>query len=228
MHATLGCKRELEHGPHAFFLFRNPQFKQDVPRGMQWVFDFEYLDETAEVESDVQYQYTRTAKRDGYFDDLAELNVTLHAPESSDVVVCATYDPTFGVPGDGSLVEKTGQLPSGKMFGVGYVGGLSPFGKTVYNLLHAQILKEVGCKWCADNFKMCCCFVGGCYFDFGAVLLWPRTCMLTAQYPVLPEGTPLEIERVQHTATVHARSAFFIGRDDLLSTMMQWLSFESM
>jgi hypothetical protein len=144
-HATVGCHRRMQEqpGPHSFFLFRDPAFKKDVPDGMKWVFDFEYLEPDAQVDDSVKFQYTRTDKSSNYFNDLAELNNQLHAAESNDVCICATYTPTFGVPGDGSLVEKTGQLPNGKMFGVGYVGGLSSFGKTVYDLLYQQIDKEV-------------------------------------------------------------------------------------
>lgn len=81
-------------------------------------------------------------------------------------------------------VEKTGQLPNGKMFGVGYVGGLSDFGKAAYSLLHAQLDKE---------------------------------------YPPLPAGSPLDVERVQHKAVVLSRSENFLGRQPLLDTMQQYV-----
>ena len=65
--------------------------------------------------------------------------------ECPDVAVYKEYRPTFGVKGDGSKTEKTGQMPNGKMFGVGYVGGLSDFGKTAYDFLDSQLDKEV--RW---------------------------------------------------------------------------------
>jgi len=39
-------------------------------------------------------------------------------------------------------VEKTGQLPNGKMFGVGYCGGLTAMGQACYDALYAQLDKE--------------------------------------------------------------------------------------
>ena len=120
-HATLGCRRDAEAagvGPHAFLFFRDPRFKSHVDPGMRWVFDFEYVDDNTSLDENVQYQYTKTGKFSSYFHDLVELNSELKALESADVCICASYTPTFGQPGDGSLVEKTGQLPSGKVGGV--------------------------------------------------------------------------------------------------------------
>ena len=36
----------------------------------------------------------------------------------------------------------------------------------------------------------------------------------------MPEGTPLEIERVQHIAAINARNEFFIGRQDVLDSLI--------
>lgn len=142
-HAVLGCRRDAESAnPHAFMFYRDPGFKQLVSLGMQWVFDYEYVSETAVLDVAVTQQYTRTSKADSYFQDLADLNVQLQADESRDVCLCAPYVPTFGYNIDGSKVEKTGQLPSGKMFGVGYVGGLRAFGQTAYDMLFKQIDAE--------------------------------------------------------------------------------------
>lgn len=43
-HATLGCSRSVEaaaQGPHALICYRNPEFVENVPDWMQWLFDFE-------------------------------------------------------------------------------------------------------------------------------------------------------------------------------------------
>eukprot|EP00052_Salpingoeca_macrocollata_P020307 m.170390 g.170390 ORF g.170390 m.170390 type:complete len:1854 (-) comp21223_c1_seq1:109-5670(-) len=142
-HAVLGCTRDQEsvaNGPHALILYRKPEFKQKVPQGMRWLFDFEYLTENAKVDAAVEHQYTRTDEYQNYKTDLDAMNAQLR--ESPDVAIFKEYAPTFGQAGDGSKVEKTGQLPSGKMFGVGYVGGLSDFGKAAYDFLYNQIDKE--------------------------------------------------------------------------------------
>jgi hypothetical protein len=143
-HAVLGCRRATDgQSPHAFMFYRHPGFKQDVPHNMQWVFDYEYVGEQTVLPEAVKHQYTATAKCESYRQDLADLNVQLQSEQSLDVCLCAPYKPTFGKQRDGSKVEKTGQLPSGKMFGVGYVGSMSNFGTAAHDLLRTQIEKEV-------------------------------------------------------------------------------------
>lgn len=184
-HAVIGCRRseaEAKKGPHAFIFFRDNAFKQKVPKGMQWIFDFEYLSEDAEVDAAVQYQYTKTDRYQRYKDDLADLNHQLR--NSPDVCVPIDYYPTFGEEGDGSKVEKTGQLPTGKMFGVGYVGGMTPMGQACYDALYAQLDKE---------------------------------------YPKLPPGSALEVERVQHQAFVRSQSRGFVGRKSLIAEMQAYV-----
>ena len=53
-HAVMGCRRDAkdaEKGPHAFFFMRDPAFKAKIDKGMQWIFDFEHLEEDAKVEA---------------------------------------------------------------------------------------------------------------------------------------------------------------------------------
>eukprot|EP00163_Fabomonas_tropica_P033654 TRINITY_DN8947_c1_g2_i1.p1 TRINITY_DN8947_c1_g2~~TRINITY_DN8947_c1_g2_i1.p1 ORF type:complete len:452 (+),score=94.95 TRINITY_DN8947_c1_g2_i1:514-1869(+) len=141
-HATVGARFSADSykGPHSFIYYRDPSFKAEVPEDFRWLFDFEFLDEDAMVREEVQYQYTKTSKYQGYFDDLEDLNKILKA--SPDVAKFRTYHPTFGEKGDGSKVEKTGQLPTGKMFGCGWTGNLAEFAKQVLEDLYEQINKE--------------------------------------------------------------------------------------
>lgn len=43
------------------------------------------------------------------------------------------------------------------------------------------------------------------------------------EYPKLPEGSPLDVERVQHKAVVLYRSEGFLGREPLLQKMTSYV-----
>lgn len=114
-HAVLGATAVPENAqPHAFFAFRDPSFFANVEPDWQWVFDFEYRPEDAELPDNVVHQYSKTPLCAQYRHDFD--TITEQIRSATDRCVSFDYSVDHEVE-----TRETGRLPSGKRFGTGTV-----------------------------------------------------------------------------------------------------------
>ncbi|EGD73562.1 hypothetical protein PTSG_05269 [Salpingoeca rosetta] len=134
-HAVLGQEAATMEQPHAFFAFRDHEFMKAVDEDWQWIFDFEYLPENAQVKESLAPQYTKTPLYSQYKTDLDTITSQIRSATKK----AKSFDYQ---PGQPIVVKETGRLPTGKRFGTGSVGGLDFFAEKVYAMLFSAIDAE--------------------------------------------------------------------------------------
>eukprot|EP00457_Paulinella_chromatophora_P000496 gb/GEZN01000496.1/.p1 GENE.gb/GEZN01000496.1/~~gb/GEZN01000496.1/.p1 ORF type:complete len:1402 (+),score=195.44 gb/GEZN01000496.1/:39-4244(+) len=141
-HAFTGPEA-MQHGaastiytvPHSFFCFRKTDFEEVVPADRKWIFEFEFKDPTRDrVDEENKLQYTVTARSRSYYKDKLHLDQAIKASTLPRVIL--------EYPCSLDKTEITGQLPTGRRFGCGWVGGLSQFRDTLINQITRSIQLE--------------------------------------------------------------------------------------
>lgn len=89
----------------------------------QWIFDFEYKPENAELSASIVHQYTKTPLYEQYQHDF---DIITQQIRTSNKAKYFDYTPQAPI-----VVKETGKLPNGKRFGTGTVGGLNDFAERV-------------------------------------------------------------------------------------------------
>lgn len=133
LHAVLSHPRTHVQVPHAFAYFRDNTFMDDVPPADRWMFDFDYKHPEEPCREDSTLQYTTTPLATQYLQDLVDVNRAL---QRSKLCRSSSYSCSF------LRAETTGELPSGKRFGCGWVGELDGFIQQVTDDLWLAICAE--------------------------------------------------------------------------------------
>eukprot|EP00163_Fabomonas_tropica_P010138 TRINITY_DN2018_c0_g1_i2.p1 TRINITY_DN2018_c0_g1~~TRINITY_DN2018_c0_g1_i2.p1 ORF type:complete len:878 (+),score=34.68 TRINITY_DN2018_c0_g1_i2:367-3000(+) len=129
--------------PHAFCYARSSDFIQHVKEQLQWVYDFEYLSPTKEVEGPSSFQYAK-------YDDF-ELMMSQHELADSEIRVStacrrAQYSCSPGEPPEiisERIIQDEAGYPVGKVCQAeGRVAGLTPFETKVFQDLLQAVVSE--------------------------------------------------------------------------------------
>ena len=121
----------LTKTPTVFFYERVIKNPEEVEKDLKWVFDFEYVDNSAEVDDAVKNQYLSTDLANEYKADLQGLNNILQKTKH---VKYKYYNSSYKR-GNAFFTLKR---ENAKSFGVGYVSGLEEFASLVErDLLYA-------------------------------------------------------------------------------------------
>eukprot|EP00808_Paulinella_micropora_P012336 g986.t1 len=119
---------------HSFFCKRKTEFCNQVAPEHKWIFEFEFKRPDEQIMEANRLQYTVTDRAKRFWLDKQELDQAIVASTLPKVIF--EYDCKL------DKTEITGQLPNGKRFGCGWVGGLKGFRETLITEITKSIERE--------------------------------------------------------------------------------------